>query len=60
MDKVINLRQQRKAKSRSEKEKKAAENRLAFGQTKQQKQRKQKEQERIARHLDGHLRETEE
>jgi hypothetical protein len=57
---VINLRQQRKAKARTQKEKQAAENRALHGQTKAEKQKKKREKERAERLLDGHKRETEE
>ena len=57
MTEIINLRQQRKAKGRSEKDKKAAQNRLAHGQTKEEKLKKKHEAERISRLLDGHKRE---
>lgn len=54
MSDVINLNQQRKAKAKAEKEKQAVQNRVKFGQTKQEKliekQRKDKEQKL----LDGH------
>lgn len=51
---IINLNKKRKAKVRLEKEKKAAENRVKFGRTKQEKQIEQQENERDKRHLDGH------
>jgi hypothetical protein len=60
MDKVINLRQQRKAKIRAEKEKKAGENRNTHGRKKAEKQLDKKEAARILRHIEGHKRETEE
>jgi hypothetical protein len=55
---VINLRQQRKAKVRTGKEKQAEQNRLVHGQTKTEKQRSKLEAERTKRHLDGHKQET--
>lgn len=60
MGEVINLRQKRKAKARGEKEKQAAGNRLAHGQTKLEKQRKKFEEERAERLLDGHKKEPDE
>jgi len=60
MTEVINLRQKRKAKARTEKDKKAAENRRIHGRTKAEKQQEKQEAERMSRHLDGHKRETDE
>ncbi len=60
MSDVINLRQQRKAKTRVEKEKNASQNRVLHGQTKAQKQKTKLESERGKRLLDGHKLETEE
>ncbi len=51
---IINLNKKRKAKIRLEKEKKAAENRIKFGRTKEEKQIAKQENERHERHLDGH------
>jgi hypothetical protein len=51
---VINLNKKRKTKNRLEKEKKASENRIKFGRTKQEKQIEKQENERHERHLDGH------
>jgi hypothetical protein len=51
---VINLNKKRKAKVRLEKEKKASENRIKFGRTKQEKQIEKQDKERSERHLDGH------
>ena len=45
MAEIFNLRQQRKTKGRSEKEKKAAANRALHGQTKAQKQKKKMEED---------------
>lgn len=59
MAEIFNLRQQRKTKGRSEKEKKAAANRALHGQTKAQKQKKKMEEERASRLLDGHKRDKE-
>ena len=60
MSDVINLRQQRKAKARTQKEKSAAQNRVLHGQTKAQKKLTRLEAERTSRQLDGHKLETEE
>jgi hypothetical protein len=57
MTEIINLRQQRKIKARTQKEKKAAENRRVHGRTKAEKQKEKKESERVSRLLDGHKRE---
>ena len=57
MTEVINLKQQRKAKARTDKEKKAAQNRAVFGRTKAEKLKETKDAERIAKLLDGHKRE---
>ncbi|WP_321447120.1 DUF4169 family protein [uncultured Cohaesibacter sp.] len=56
MGNVINLRQARKAKARTEKEKKAEANRARFGQTKAQKTKQRFETDKLERHLDGHKR----
>lgn len=60
MAEIINLNKKRKAKLRLEKEKKASENRIKFGRTKQEKQLDKKENERNERHLDGHKLENKE
>lgn len=57
MNKVINLKQQRKAKARTEKEKKSAENRIVHGRTKEEKKKKEREAEIASRLLEGHKRE---
>lgn len=54
MVEIINLNKKRKAKTRLEKEKKAAENRIKFGRTKKEKQLEKQEKERSERYLDGH------
>lgn len=59
MSNVINLRQKRKARIRTEKEIKAAENRLKHGRSKEEKQREKLLAEHAQRHLEGHKRETE-
>lgn len=53
MTKVVNLRQARKARGRTDAEAKAAANRAAHGRTKAQKQADKAEQERLSRLLDG-------
>lgn len=54
MTEVINLRQHRKTKARTEKEKKAEQNRSKFGRTKEEKKRDTLKAEQRKRHLDGH------
>ncbi|MFW2534177.1 MULTISPECIES: DUF4169 family protein [unclassified Legionella] len=54
MVEIINLNKKRKAKIRLEKEKKASENRIKFGRTKNEKQLEKQEKERSERYLDGH------
>lgn len=54
-DKVVNLRLARKAKARSEAEKKAEENRAKFGQTKAEKTARKAEENRAARQHAGGL-----
>lgn len=54
MGEVINLRRTRKGKARVEAERKAAENRAAFGRSKAEKKLTKTEQEAAARKLDGH------
>ncbi|SIS96219.1 DUF4169 family protein [Insolitispirillum peregrinum] len=53
---IINLRQARKQKQRSDKDAQAAENRARFGQKKADKQQRTQEQSRSERDLDGKLR----
>lgn len=60
MAEVINLKQQRKAKARTEKEKKASENRVKFGQTKAEKNKKKIESKRDEKLLEGHKRDKDE
>lgn len=50
---IINLRQARKRKSRAEKEREAADNRVRFGRTKAERLATEKENSRAARDLDG-------
>ncbi|KTC86115.1 MULTISPECIES: DUF4169 family protein [Legionella] len=54
MVEIINLNKKRKAKIRLEKEKKASENRIKFGRTKQEKQVEKQKNEHNEQHLDGH------
>lgn len=57
-DTVINLRQARKARARTEKEKTAAENRRRHGRTKADKQAEKAAREKSLQHIDGHKRES--
>ncbi|NVK18071.1 MAG: DUF4169 family protein [Methylocystaceae bacterium] len=52
MVEVINLRQKRKEKARKDKDKKAEENRVKFGRTKQQKKRDDFESHRSKKEID--------
>lgn len=54
MSKVVNLRQRRKAKARTEKEKKADQNRRIHGRTKAEKRKEAMEADLASRRLDGH------
>ncbi len=54
---IINLRRARKAKARTEREKTAAANRVAFGRSKAGKQLTKAEREREQRAIDAHRRE---
>lgn len=56
---IINLRQARKTRARSEKSAKADENRVRFGLPKGEKARQKLERERSTAQLDGHKREPE-
>jgi hypothetical protein len=60
MTEVINLNQKRKAKARTEKERKAAQNRIKFGRTKQEKNKEQLSAKLAEKHIQGHKMETEE
>lgn len=53
MASVVNLNRFRKAKQRAEAERRAAENRIAFGRTKTERRKVKDEYERVARELDG-------
>lgn len=54
MAEIFNLRQKRKARDRSEKDKHAAGNRQKHGRTREQKEREKLEAERAKKLLDGH------
>ena len=53
MGSVVNLNRFRKAKKRTEAERRAAENRVAFGRSKAERQRAQDECERASRDLEN-------
>ena len=55
---ITNLRTVRKRQLREQKEHTAAENRIRFGRTKFEKARIAVETARVAKHLDGHKRDT--
>lgn len=54
---IINLRRARKAKARTEREKEAEANRLAFGRTKAERKVTEAERDRADRMIEGHRRE---
>jgi hypothetical protein len=54
---IVNLRRARKAKARSEREKTAADNRVAFGLSKAERRLTKAEREREQRAIDAHRRE---
>lgn len=54
MGEIVNLNRVRKAKAKAEREVQAAENRVRFGQTKEQKKQRAMEEEAAKRQLDGH------
>jgi hypothetical protein len=56
MAEIVNLRQMRKRKARAEKEAQAAENRIAFGRTKEERRVTEAERQLSERRLDGHKR----
>ena len=60
MSEIINLRQQRKAKARKDKQKTAEQNRRLHGRTKAQKEKEEMDAERAKKHLDAHKRDGEE
>jgi hypothetical protein len=51
---IINLRRARKAKTRSEREKDAEQNRIRFGRSSAEKRKEADERDRAAAHLDRH------
>ena len=53
MGSVVNLNRFRKAKKRSEAERRAAENRVAFGRSKAERRKTQDESERASRDLEN-------
>jgi hypothetical protein len=55
MGELINLRRARKSKLRTEKDAKALENRIKFGQTRLEKNQQAARIERESKALDGHL-----
>lgn len=57
MGDIVNLRSARKKKERTEREKRAAENRAAFGRTRAEVIRDETEAARLRHHLDQHRRE---
>jgi hypothetical protein len=54
---IINLRRARKAKARNEREKEAADNRVAFGRSKGEKALADAERQRADKSIEGHRRE---
>jgi hypothetical protein len=54
MGDVVNLRRARKSRDRLRKEAEAAENRLAFGMTKQDRRRVEREREKAERDIEAH------
>jgi hypothetical protein len=60
MAEIFNLKQTRKAKARTEKEKQADANRRKFGQTKDEKELVAKKADLAERRIEGHKRETDE
>ncbi len=57
MGDIVNLRAARKAKARRGHERNAAQNRVAFGQTKQQRGLAERQRAMAERKIDAHLRE---
>lgn len=55
MAEIINLKNARKQKARTQKDAKAAQNRILFGRTKAEKLQQAAEKARAANHVDGHL-----
>ncbi len=57
MGEIVNLKRHRKRKLRIAKAERAAENRLAFGRTKQEKTQTEAERKKAAKDLEAHKRE---
>ncbi|MEN3931341.1 DUF4169 family protein [Microvirga sp. W0021] len=57
MAEIINLRQVRKRKEKTEKEAKAEQNRILFGRTKAEREKAKLLEEKAAKFIDGHKRE---
>jgi hypothetical protein len=55
---IVNLRKARKARARAEAQIRAAENRVRFGRSKAERRTIAAEDDRAARSLDGHRRDT--
>ena len=60
MTEVINLKQKRKAKARTEKENTAAQNRRKYGQTREEKDLAKLKAKQAERHIESHKLETKE
>lgn len=56
MAEIVNLRQARKQKARADKEAKAAENRIAFGRTREERRLGEARKTLAERRLEGHKR----
>jgi primase-polymerase (primpol)-like protein len=54
---IVNLRRARKSKARTEREKQAADNRLAFGRSKSEKTLAKSERDLALKAIEGHRRE---
>ncbi len=54
MAEIINLKNARKQKARSDKDAKAEQNRILFGRTKAEREQQAAEKARAAKHIDGH------
>lgn len=57
MAEIVNLRQARKHKARAEKERRATENRAAFGRTRGEREKQHRLEDQAGRFIDGHRRE---
>jgi len=58
MSKIINLRTAKKQKSRADKQKQAAQNRIKFGRTKEQVEQVKQLEKKTQQLLDGHQLDT--